>query len=134
MKSFRTKITGGTDPSQPPILITGGAGYIGSHVVLACQDAGYPVVVLDNFSTGCRESISDGTPLVEADIADFDAIRHLIETYRITSVIHLAASTSVPQSVERPLDYYSNNTANSLLLLQACIQANVRNLVLVDDS
>ena len=129
MESFRTKMTGGTDPSQPPILITGGAGYIGSHVVLACQDAGYPVVVVDNFSTGSRESIPDGTSLIEADIADFDAIKDLIETYRITSVIHLAASTSVPESVERPLDYYSNNTANGLLLLQACIRANVRNLI-----
>ena len=96
---------------------------------MACQDAGYPVVVVDNFSTGSRESILEGTALIEADIADFDAIEHVIDTYGIASVIHLAASTSVPESVERPLEYYSNNTASSLRLLQACIRANVRNLI-----
>ena len=119
----------GTDLSQSPILVTGGAGYIGSHVVLACQDAGHTVVVLDNFSNGCRTSVSECTVVVEANIADFDTVKSVIDTYGITSVIHLAASTSVSQSVKKPIDYYHNNTVNSLHLLRACIHTNVRNIV-----
>lgn len=119
----------GTDLSRSPILVTGGAGYIGSHVVLACQDAGYTVVVLDNFSNGCRRSISEGAFVVEANIADFNTVRGIISDYGITSVIHLAASIDIPQSTKRPMDYYGNNTVNSLHLLRACIYTNVRNLV-----
>ena len=117
------------DSSRPSVLVTGGAGYIGSHVVLACQEAGYPVVVLDDFSTGHRTAISECTPSIEANVADFDAVKSVIDDYRVTSVIHLAASTSIPRSMENSVEYYINNSMNSLHLIRACIEANVRNFI-----
>lgn len=117
------------DSSKLSVLVTGGAGYIGSHVVLACQNAGYHVVVLDDFSTGFRASVSDVSSVIEADIADFDTVTQVIGAYNINSVIHLAASTSVSTSIERPIDYYINNTEKSLHLIRACVQSNVRNFI-----
>lgn len=128
MKVFHP-IEGNHDSSKPSVLITGGAGYIGSHVVLACQDAGYQVVVLDDFSTGVRTALPEFVPVVEADIADIDTINYVIKEYNIASVIHLAASTSVPLSVTNPIDYYTNNVDKSLHLLRACVQSNVQNFI-----
>lgn len=117
------------DSSRPSVLVTGGAGYIGSHVVLACQEAGYPVVVLDDFSTGHWTAISECTPSIEANVADFDTVKSVIDDYRVTSVIHLAASTSIPQSMENSVKYYINNSMNSLHLIRACIEADIRNFI-----
>lgn len=114
---------------KPPVLVTGGAGYIGSHVALACQDAGHQVVVLDDFSTGVRTGLSECSPVIEADISDCDTVRHVIDEYNITSVIHLAASTSVPESIENPIDYYINNAEKSLYFLRTCMQNNVQNFI-----
>ena len=117
------------DSSKPSVLVTGGAGYIGSHVVLACRDAGYHVVILDDFSTGVRTDLPDISPVIEADIADVDTVTHLIGAYNINSVIHLAASTSTSKSIEKPINYYTNNAEKSLHLIRACVQSDVQNFI-----
>ena len=106
------------------VLVTGGAGYIGAHVVRQLSDAGYEVVVYDNLSTGRREAVLGGT-LVVGDLADTDEVAKLFERWRFDAVLHFAASIVVPESVEKPLDYYSNNTANTLRLIQRCAAAGV---------
>src|SRR5256885_13295214 len=100
------------------VLVTGGAGYIGSHVVLALRDRGKVCVVVDDLSTGARSLLPDGVELVAGDVGDATLIGRLIERNRITSIIHLAASTSVPDSIRRPLLYYANNAAKTCALLQ----------------
>lgn len=108
------------------ILITGGAGYIGSHTALALSAIGRQVVVIDNLSTGSRELIPSGVPFIEGDIANIDLMRRTIREYGCTSVIHFAGSIINPESFEKPLEYYSNNTVNSHTLLQACADENIR--------
>jgi len=111
------------------VLITGGAGYIGSHAVLAFQDAGYDVAVIDDLSTGRREAVPEGVPFVEGDVADRDRLAALLESHAVSSVIHFAGSLIVPESVERPLAYYRNNTAASRSLIEACVNAGVRRFI-----
>ena len=100
-----------------PVLVTGGAGYIGSHAVLALTDAGWPVVVVDNLSTGFRFAIPDGVPLIEADIGDQAAVEAVMRAHEVKAVMHFAGSIVVPESVENPLKYYHNNTVNSRALM-----------------
>lgn len=100
------------------VLITGGAGYIGSTVASACEDAGHEVVILDDFSTGRREFIRD-RPLYEGDIADNRLLDRLFSEHSIDAVVHCAAKIIVPESVVEPLSYYENNVAKTLTLLQA---------------
>lgn len=100
------------------VLITGGAGYIGSTVASACEDAGHSVVILDDFSTGRREFIGD-RPLFEGDIADNELLDRLFAEHTIDAVVHCAAKIIVPESVDEPLSYYENNVAKTLTLLQA---------------
>jgi len=107
------------------VLITGGAGYIGSHVVLALQEAGYRPIVLDNLSTGRKESVPPDVPFIEGDIAERRLIDAALRDHRCAAVMHFAGSIVVPESVARPLAYYDNNVANSLQLLQACEQFKV---------
>ena len=111
------------------MLITGGAGYIGSHVVLAFRDAGYPVIVLDNLSTGHREAVPSDVAFVEGDAGNVDTARAVITAHGIDAVIHLAGSTSVPESVVDPLRYYRNNSATSASLIRACVEGSVRRFV-----
>jgi UDP-glucose 4-epimerase len=111
------------------VLVTGGAGYIGSHVVLALGEAGHSVVVLDDFSTGRREAIPDGVVLVEGHAGDGELTTEIIESHRIEAVIHFAGSIVVPESVRRPLDYYQNNTCTSRNLLASCVAQGVRHFV-----
>lgn len=111
------------------ILVTGGAGYIGSHVVLALQDAGRRVVVADNFVTGRREAIPAGVDLAEIDVGDRQSLDALFKKYKFSAVMHFAGSVVVPESVSNPLKYYSNNTQNSLILLDACVRHGVTNFV-----
>jgi UDP-glucose 4-epimerase len=111
------------------ILVTGGAGYIGSHMVHELVDRGESVAVLDNLSTGFRWAIPDHVPLIEGDTGDAGLARSLMAEHGVTAVIHFAASVVVPDSVADPLGYYRNNTANSRTLIEAAVQAGVRDFI-----
>ncbi len=111
------------------ILVTGGAGYIGSHVVLELLQAGHEVVVIDDLSTGQRELVDDDARLVIGDIGDFELISSLLEDGEVDAVIHFAGSIVVPESVAHPLKYYFNNTAKTRTLLEACVGADIRYFV-----
>ena len=104
------------------VLITGGAGYIGSTVASACEDAGHSVVILDNFSTGRREFVGD-RPLYEGDIADDELLDRLFSEQQVDAVVHCAAKIIVPESVAEPLAYYENNVSKTITLL-AALQRN----------
>jgi UDP-glucose 4-epimerase len=112
-----------------PVLVTGGAGYIGSHAVLALRDASWPVVVIDNLSTGFRWAIPDDVPLVEGDLADTALVDTVLRDHRIGAIIHFAGSIIVPESVENPLKYYRNNTANSRGLIECAVTAGVKHFI-----
>ena len=106
------------------VLVTGGAGYIGSHTVQQLVARGDRVVVIDNLSTGFREAVR-GAAFVEGDVGDCDLVLRTLETYRVDAVLHFAAHTVVPESVSNPLKYYGNNTCNTRNLLASCAQAGV---------
>ena len=110
------------------VLVTGGAGYIGSHVVRQLGEAGYDIVVYDNLSTGFADAVLCGE-LVVGDIGNFDRLCQLFKKYQFDAVLHFAASLVVPESVQRPLDYYANNTRNTLNLLRCCESFEVKKLV-----
>lgn len=110
------------------ILITGGAGYIGSHVVRQLGERGERLVVLDDLSTGFADAVLYGT-LAVGDVGDQTLVRSLLAEYEVDTVMHFAAHTVVPESVCDPLKYYRNNTANSRNLLECCHAAGVRHVV-----
>ncbi len=110
------------------VLVTGGAGYIGSHVVRQLAEAGHDIVVFDNLSTGYRWAVTAGE-LVVGDLADESAIDRLFSEHRFEAVLHFAANIVVPESVANPLKYYSNNTRNTLNLLKAVEQYQVPYMV-----
>ncbi len=110
------------------ILVTGGAGYIGSHVVRHLGEAGYDVIVYDNCSTGSADSILYGE-LVIGDLADTELLYKVLSRNQFSAVLHFAASLIVPESVARPLDYYSNNTRNTLNLLQCCSLTGINKII-----
>lgn len=110
------------------ILVTGGAGYIGSHVVLQLRARGEQVVVLDNLSTGFRQAVLD-TPLVVSDVGDREQVTAAIRRHGIDTVMHFAAHTIVPESVRDPLKYYGNNTCATRSLLQACAETGIKHFV-----
>ncbi|WDI30069.1 UDP-glucose 4-epimerase GalE [Hyphococcus flavus] len=111
------------------VLVTGGAGYIGAHMLLALQDAGEKAVALDDFSSGARWLAPEDIPLIEADVGDQENLAQIINDYGIEDVIHFAGSILVPESIRHPLDYYSNNTGNTLKLLRACVSAGVKRFI-----
>jgi UDP-glucose 4-epimerase len=111
------------------ILVTGGAGYIGSHMVHMLADAGERVVVLDNLSTGFEWATPKSVPLVVGDTGDQLRVAALIAEHRVEAIIHFAASIVVPDSVRDPLGYYRNNTMNSRALLEAAVDGGVRQFV-----
>lgn len=111
------------------ILITGGAGYIGSHAVLVFRDAGHDVIVLDNLSTGQKSAVPADVPLVVGDAGDQDLVGRIIQENAVGTVVHFAGSIIVPESVENPLKYYDNNTAVSRNLIQACVDSDVHNFI-----
>ena len=111
------------------ILITGGAGYIGSHAVLAFRTAGYDTVVLDDLSSGHREALADDVAFVEGDAGDQALVSQVLRDHGIEAVVHFAGSIVVPESVADPLEYYRNNTCASRNLIQACVAGGVRRFV-----
>jgi UDP-glucose 4-epimerase len=111
--------------SKIPVLVTGGAGYIGSHAVLALADAGWSVAVIDNLSTGFRWAVPEGIPFYEGDIEDADLLARIFAENGIRAVMHFAGSVVVPESVIDPLKYYHNNTAKSRVLIAAAVAAGV---------
>lgn len=114
---------------KTPVLVTGGAGYIGSHAVLALVDGGWPVAVIDNLTTGFRFAVPDGVPLYEGDIEDGTLLARIFEEQQIGAVMHFAGSIIVPESVEDPLKYYHNNTAKSRALIEAAVTAGVPHFI-----
>jgi UDP-glucose 4-epimerase len=117
------------DQPRPAILVTGGAGYIGSHAVLALLDGGWRVVVIDNLSTGFRRAVPEAATFVEGDIADEALVARLIRDHDIGAIIHFAGSIIVPESVEQPLKYYFNNTAKSRSLIESAVEGGVRHFI-----
>jgi UDP-glucose 4-epimerase len=108
-----------------PVLITGGAGYIGSHAVLAFRDAGWPVVVIDNLVTGFRSSVPGDVPFYEGNIDDGALVAQIIEKHGVRAIVHFAGSVVVPESVSDPLKYYLNNTVRTRALLEAAVTAGI---------
>jgi len=108
------------------VLVTGGAGYIGSHMVHELVDSGEPVIVLDNLSTGFRAALPASAPLVVGDCGDENLVGELIRAHRVTAIIHFAGSVVVPDSVRDPLGYYRNNTVNTHHLIEAAVRGGVR--------
>ena len=112
-----------------PVLVTGGAGYIGSHAVLALLDAGWPVAVIDDLSNGSRDVVPEGVPFYEGDIADRDLVGRIFSDQSTQAIMHFAGSIVVPESVENPLKYYLNNTVASHGLISAAVAAGIGHIL-----
>ncbi|RPF71809.1 UDP-glucose 4-epimerase GalE [Aurantiacibacter spongiae] len=116
--------------SEPiPVLVTGGAGYIGSHAVLALRDRGWPVAVIDNLTTGFRFAVPDDVPLHVGDIEDADLLARIFAEHATRAIMHFAGSIIVPESVDNPLKYYRNNTAKSRALIEAAVRAGIPHFI-----
>jgi UDP-glucose 4-epimerase len=111
------------------VLVTGGAGYIGSHMVHALVDAGEKVVVLDNLATGFDWAVAERAPLVVGDTGDQPLVASIIAEHGVEAIIHFAASTVVPESVAQPLAYYRNNTVNSRALIETAVKGGVKHFI-----
>ncbi|HWX33481.1 MAG TPA: UDP-glucose 4-epimerase GalE [Steroidobacteraceae bacterium] len=114
--------------SDGSILVTGGAGYIGSHVVRQLGEAGEKIIVLDNLGRGFRQAVTAGA-LIVGDVGDRALVSRLLAQHRVDTVMHLAAHTIVPESVAEPLKYYANNTCATRVLLQACLENGLKNFI-----
>src|SRR5688572_12696094 len=112
-----------------PVLVTGGAGYIGSHAVLALRDAGFAVAVIDNLTTGFRWAIPGDVSFYEGDIADEALIDRIAAEQGIEAIMHFAGSIIVPESVEQPLKYYLNNTVKSRALIESAVRNGIRHFI-----
>ena len=110
------------------VLVTGGAGYIGSHTVKKLGEAGYEVIVYDNLSTGSANAILYGE-LIQGNLSDIERLSQVFAKHKFDAVLHFAASISVPESLEKPLDYYHNNTCNVVNVLRCCETYNVNKFV-----
>jgi len=111
------------------VLVTGGAGYIGSHMVLNLADAGQDVVVLDNLVTGFDWAIDGRARFEQGDAGDIELVGRLIDKYGVSEIIHFAGSIVVPESVSNPLKYYANNTATSRNLIEAAVKGGVKHFI-----
>ena len=116
-------------PDRLSVLVTGGAGYIGSHAVLALRDAGWPVAVIDNLVTGFRWAVPDGVAFYEGDIAESALVAKIIKEQNIGAIMHFAGSVVVPESVENPLKYYDNNSAKSRSLIESAVNGSVKHFI-----
>ena len=115
--------------SKVPVLVTGGAGYIGSHAVLALRDAGWSVTIIDDLSTGSRYVVPDDVAFYEGRIEDRELVERILSERDIGAIMHFAGSIVVPESVEKPLDYYRNNTVASHSLISTAVDARVKHIV-----
>ncbi|QZD86687.1 UDP-glucose 4-epimerase GalE [Qipengyuania psychrotolerans] len=118
-----------TIENKVPVLVTGGAGYIGSHAVLALRDAGWPVAVIDNLSTGFAFAVPDDVPLYEGDIVDAVLLEQIFLEQGTKAIMHFAGSVVVPESVEDPLKYYDNNTVKSRALMEAAVRGGIEHFI-----
>lgn len=114
---------------KPTVLVTGGAGYIGSHAVLALRDAGYGVVVIDNLVTGFRWAVPGDVPFVEGNIGDQPIVESILRDHDVRAIMHFAGSVVVPESVENPLKYYQNNSARSRDLIESAVRCGVPHFI-----
>ncbi|HEX3423007.1 MAG TPA: UDP-glucose 4-epimerase GalE [Sphingomicrobium sp.] len=115
--------------NKVPVLVTGGAGYIGSHAVLALKDSDWPIAVVDDLSNGTREVIPKDVPFYEGNIAETALLERIFAEQKIGAVMHFAGSIVVPESVEQPLKYYANNTLASHALISAAVASGVRHIL-----
>lgn len=117
------------DQAFMSVLVTGGAGYIGSHAAHALVDRGEEVVILDNLSTGQRAFVPPSAHFVSANAGDCELVSRVVRDHGVEAVMHFAASISVPESIERPLDYYENNAVVSRALINVCVALQVRHFI-----
>jgi len=115
--------------SKVPVLVTGGAGYIGSHAVLALKDAGWQVAVIDDLSNGSRKLVPEGVPFYQGSIAERVLVDTILDELKIGAIMHFAGSIVVPESVENPLKYYANNTLASHSLISAAVEGGVKHIL-----
>ena len=115
--------------NKVPVLVTGGAGYIGSHAVLALLDSGWPVAIIDDLSNGTRSVVPDSVPFYEGNIADRELVARIFREQQTQAIMHFAGSIVVPESVEKPLQYYANNTLASHALISAAVAAGVKHIL-----
>jgi UDP-glucose 4-epimerase len=115
--------------SKVPVLVTGGAGYIGSHAMLALKDAGWAVAVIDDLSSGVRGAVPEGVPFYEGNVADHALVERIFTEQGTQAIMHFAGSIVVPESVEDPLKYYGNNTVATHALLSAAVAAGVKHIL-----
>ena len=126
-RKLRANRRGMTD--KIPVLVTGGAGYIGSHAVLALLDGGWPVAVIDNLVTGFRFAVPERVPFYQGDIDDGELLARIFAEQGTQAIMHFAGSVVVPESVENPLKYYHNNTAKSRALIEAAVTFGVPHFI-----
>jgi UDP-glucose 4-epimerase len=117
------------NPNKPNILVTGGAGYIGSHAVLALLDAGYGVIVIDNLVTGFDWAVDPRATLVTGAVEDDEVVRPLIRDHNVKAIMHFAGSVVVPESVSDPLKYYRNNTVATRALIESAVACGVAHFI-----
>jgi UDP-glucose 4-epimerase len=129
MSSLNDSAQGPADRLGPVVLVTGGAGYIGSHVVLALLDSGFQVVVLDNLVTGFRSMVDPRAAFIEGSVEDDKLVRGLLRDGSIRGILHIAGSTVVSESIRDPLKFYRNNTAASRSLLESAVAEHVNHFV-----
>src|SRR5947209_10398994 len=115
--------------SKIPVLVTGGAGYIGSHAVLALKDAGWSVAVIDDLSSGVRRAVPENVPFYEGGVADRALVQRIFVEQGTQAIMHFAGSIVVPESVENPLKYYGNNTVATHALLSAAVECGVKHIL-----
>ncbi len=127
MPSPATMLSAGAD--RGAVLVTGGAGYIGSHAVLALGDAGRAVVVVDTLATGFRWAIPDSVPFYHGDVSDGGLIDRIVAEQGVTAIMHFAGSLLVPESVTKPLDYYRNNVVASRSLIESAVRNGVPHFI-----